>query len=70
MILSRPSSIALRWRLRHSSSAMSPNRPRRMAIGDRSFSEIGVHRGRADADQHGVIMGVEAFGELRTLTEA
>src|SRR3546814_6486096 len=34
----------------------------RMAVGDRLLREIGVHRGRADADQHREIMGVEAFG--------
>jgi hypothetical protein len=34
----------------------------RMAIRNRGLGEIGVHRGRADADQHREIMRVEAFG--------
>ncbi|MCY1170030.1 hypothetical protein D9M73_100880 [compost metagenome] len=36
----------------------------RMAIDDRGLGQIGVDRGRADADQHRIIMRVEAFGGL------
>src|SRR3546814_8973940 len=36
--------------------------PTRVAIEDRGFGEIGVHRGRTDADQHRIIMRIEAFG--------
>ncbi len=36
--------------------------PARLAVEDRRLGEIGVHRGRADADQHRIIMRVEAFG--------
>ncbi len=37
-------------------------KPARVPVGHRGFSEISVHRRRADADQHRVIMGVETFG--------
>jgi hypothetical protein len=33
-----------------------------LAVDDRRLGQIGVHRRRADADQHRIIMRVEAFG--------
>ena len=38
-----------------------PEQSPRMAVRYRGFGQIGVHRGRADADQHREIMGIEAF---------
>src|SRR3546814_3263632 len=34
----------------------------RMPVGNAGFGQIGVHRGCTDADQHRVIMSVQAFG--------
>ena len=36
--------------------------PAPLAVGDALLRQIGVHRGGADADQHGEVMHVEAFG--------
>src|SRR3546814_17941914 len=33
-----------------------------MPVGNAGFGQIGVHRGCTDADQHRVIMSVQAFG--------
>src|SRR3546814_19157056 len=44
------------------SSDLIAEQPTRVAIEDRGFGEIGVHRGRTDADQHRIIMRIEAFG--------
>ena len=33
-----------------------------MPVGNHRFGKIGVHRGRANADEYGEIMRVQAFG--------
>ena len=42
--------------------AQVAEQPARLPVDDRGFRQIGVHRGRADADQHRIIMRIEAFG--------
>jgi hypothetical protein len=37
-------------------------KPARLPVGDGGFGQIGVHCCRADANQHGIIMRIEALG--------
>ena len=62
MILSRPALDRIQIALTHLAQRELAEQPARMAVGDAFLRQIGIHGRGADADQHGEIMRIEAFG--------